>query len=121
MGNSLGAESLGSADESYSPVLRFDPDVLSHDWPDTPATLPFYKNAELLNIVRDYPEMKTEQILKMTIYRHLLCESWLNLIPSAGFYRFHTFIVFQTENCYYSVEKYKQRVSLQRAKELRGN
>ena len=121
MGNSLGAESLGSADESYSPVLRFDPDVLSHDWPDTPATLPFYKNAELQNIVRDYPEMQTEKILKMTIYKHLLSESWLNLIPSAGFYRFHTFIVFETENWYYSVEKYKQRVSLQRAKELRGN
>ena len=119
--NSDSSESSSSGNAKYNPVLRFDPDVLNHHSPDTLETLPQYTHRGLLKIVEDYPDMKTEKILKMTIYRHKLAASTQNMIPTAEFYRFHAIIVFKTQNWYYSAEKYLQRVSFQRAKELRGN
>jgi hypothetical protein len=104
----------------YNPALRFDWDVLNHHPPDLIETLPEYSHTELLNIIEHYPEFKTEQILELTIYKHKLEENWQNYFPYVEDLRFHAFVVFKTEDWFYSIEKYLQRVSFQRARELRG-
>jgi hypothetical protein len=117
----MGSESSASTgNDRYTPILRFDWNVLSHNAPDSIETLPGFDHSQLLNIIEHYPEFKTEQILKMTIYKHILEDNWQNKIPLAEGFRFHAFIVFTTKDWFYSIEKYGQRVSFQRARELRG-
>ena len=66
--------------------------------------------------------MKKDRILNMTIYKHELAVGLQNLIipDLAKQFCFHAFIVFETDKWFYSAEKYQERVSLQRAKKLRG-
>ena len=71
--------------------------------------------------------MKNEQILRMSIYKHNLEKNWQNNVPfvssffNVEFYRFHAFIVLETDqNWFYSLEKYQQLVSLQRARDIKG-
>ena len=128
LGSSQNASnSAFSGNGKYNPVLRFDPDVLNHHDPDRLETLPEYSHDKLLNIVEDYPEMKSEHIIQVSIYKHKLEEHWQNNIPIVSsllnvvFYRFHAFVVFKTDQgWFYSLEKYQQRVSLQRSREIRG-
>jgi hypothetical protein len=125
MWNSLGiyqstSNSASSGGGKYKPILRFDWDVLNHHTPDSIETLPEYSHSELLNIIEDYPEFKTEQILKMTIYKHKLEENWINYVPFVEDYRFHSFIIFKTKDWFYSIEKFIEKVGFQRSKELRG-
>ena len=114
------SHSASSGGCRYDPVLRFDWDVLGHHPPDSIETLPQYSHDKLLNILDDYPEFEIERILEMSIYKHKLEENWQNYFPYVEDLRFHAFVVFKTENWFYSIEKYLQRVSFQRARELRG-
>lgn len=137
MGNTIGVSLTGTSQNAsnsdfsggnkYNPVLRFDPDVLNHHTPDKLETLPEYNHDNLLKIVEDFPLMKEERILKVSIYKHKLAKHWQNNIPiissllNVVFYRFHAFVVFETDQgWFYSLEKYQQRVSLQRARKIRG-
>jgi hypothetical protein len=125
MWNSFGmfqstSNSASSGGGKYKPILRFDWDVLNHHPPDSIETLPEYSHTALLNIIEDYPEFKSEQILKMTIYKHKLEENWLNYVPYVEDYRFHSFIVFKTKDWFYSIEKFMEKVGFQRSRELRG-
>ena len=55
----------------------------------------------------------TEQILKVYIYRHQL-----NNFPILDMYMYHAFVVFETKEWCWSIEKNEENVTIQRSKKI---
>lgn len=101
-------ESKGKAGERYSPEVYFDPEADSETGADYNIPDDDLKD-KLLAVIGENEEITTVSIYKSKLFRWQVTSSML----------YHAFVVLETEQWWWSVEKNGEGVTIQRSKDLR--